>query len=1054
MKKTLKFTTVVLSLLCALCLAIGITSSVKAEDNYGSYDELFGIIRLDNFEMYDGGYVRTESPTGIRFETGISNHDKAKFDETAQFGTLVSMRSIIGDSELSFESERYIDIKIENWLSETPSMFGDDYQGYYSTVVGGTSDNFTDFDPALYNEIFVARSYVKYQDQIFYTPNSVERTIAGLAETAIWEGNQNEYLQSIVNAAEKIELTYNTNGGNAIESLQVVKGSIIEERHIPAQPVKEGSVFLGWFKDSACTEKFEFSGILKESVTLYAGWETSMAQYSPSVLVKDGTDSSYTYSSKAMTGSDAKPNTYSYAHTEKAQMTDDMTVSVNLQDDLYAQGNYLVIDFYVSERTADDMSNLHNSRLIENVNSPLNTFTYYDENNNVIPDRIVTPGKWYKAVLKILSPASDRTFKIGNNSKLEIYIANVKIYLPELFESEISGGVEASDVPATSYYLINDGVSDYKIVLPTTPAGYEEYASTELQKYFEKATGVTLPIVKENQLSVSFSESSKYIVIGDTQIAKDKGVTADLNTYGSRGFRIKQQGSNVIMLGGESMGTLCAVYEFLHHQFGFEAYAINYTKINTGVTTQNLLAFDISDIPDAEFTHGYYYERYREGALTMRYNFYDEIFISATGQPWHNTFEYVSPDTYKDSHPDWFTDDGKQLHYSAHGNASELQAMQDLVYNKMTAAIDRDFANGNYYKYIGFIHEDNNYFASDSSVDEFKATYGDAYPAAMVIQFINPIAERLEQYMIDNHDGREMNIVLGAYLKLKDAPVTNVGTTENPVYQPIDSSVVLNENVSVMIAAIEADYSREFAWHNSLSRNVAKWNAITTKDEPLFWFYDFYSMYSMIYFDNTYNLKNVLGVAGTSAFVFNETAQPHMINPFGELKTYLTSKLTWDNGADLNELVDDFFDDYYGVASESMWKMYDRLLSYMAPMLSTGSPYLQVMNGAGSYYQIEYWDKEILDELLHYVDMAYADIAPIQAQNPELYSSLSDRIKRESLMARYLLIEHYAVSTFSSSYEFEQAKEAFVQDCADLGITQFDIYNTSISSLMNGIAYD
>ena len=38
-------------------------------------------------------------------------------------------------------------------------------------------------------------------------------------------------------------------------------------------------------------------------------------------------------------------------------------------------------------------------------------------------------------------------------------------------------------------------------------------------------------------------------------------------------------------------------------------------------------------------------------------------------------------------------------------------------------------------------------------------------PIVMLIKFINPIQEKLSQYMKDNHNGRKMQITIGAYLE-------------------------------------------------------------------------------------------------------------------------------------------------------------------------------------------------------------------------------------------------------------------------------------------------
>jgi len=49
----------------------------------------------------------------------------------------------------------------------------------------------------------------------------------------------------------------------------------------PEEPERSGYVFTGWYTDSACTNRYDFTGTLTEDLTLYAGW---LAQKTQSVL--------------------------------------------------------------------------------------------------------------------------------------------------------------------------------------------------------------------------------------------------------------------------------------------------------------------------------------------------------------------------------------------------------------------------------------------------------------------------------------------------------------------------------------------------------------------------------------------------------------------------------------------------------------------------------------------------------------------------------------------------------------------------------------------------
>lgn len=65
-------------------------------------------------------------------------------------------------------------------------------------------------------------------------------------------------------------VTFNTNGGTAIEAKEVAEGSILTE--VPT-PVKEGFIFAGWYTDEALTEEFNAENPIMANLTLYAKWE-------------------------------------------------------------------------------------------------------------------------------------------------------------------------------------------------------------------------------------------------------------------------------------------------------------------------------------------------------------------------------------------------------------------------------------------------------------------------------------------------------------------------------------------------------------------------------------------------------------------------------------------------------------------------------------------------------------------------------------------------------------------------------------------------------------
>ena len=74
----------------------------------------------------------------------------------------------------------------------------------------------------------------------------------------------------VIAAGEMITVSFDTMGGSAVEAKTCEYNGKISA---PEEPTKEGYAFIGWFSDSALTEKWDFaSGVLSENKTLYAAW--------------------------------------------------------------------------------------------------------------------------------------------------------------------------------------------------------------------------------------------------------------------------------------------------------------------------------------------------------------------------------------------------------------------------------------------------------------------------------------------------------------------------------------------------------------------------------------------------------------------------------------------------------------------------------------------------------------------------------------------------------------------------------------------------------------
>lgn len=78
-------------------------------------------------------------------------------------------------------------------------------------------------------------------------------------------------------------VSFESNGGSAIDSIVIEKGTEFEE---PDDPTMEGYTFKGWYIDSEFETEFDFDTPLTEDIVLYAKWEQKV--YSIFFLDYDG----------------------------------------------------------------------------------------------------------------------------------------------------------------------------------------------------------------------------------------------------------------------------------------------------------------------------------------------------------------------------------------------------------------------------------------------------------------------------------------------------------------------------------------------------------------------------------------------------------------------------------------------------------------------------------------------------------------------------------------------------------------------------------------------
>ena len=110
-----------------------------------------------------------------------------------------------------------------------------------------------------------------------YTPQQIRAALRDTAMEAGPLGRDDYYGYGVANAYAAVlganalyKVTYNLNDG--ANTSFIAKAAPGGKLIMPVEPVRSGYIFIGWYKNAACSETFDFSATITGNMTLYAKW--------------------------------------------------------------------------------------------------------------------------------------------------------------------------------------------------------------------------------------------------------------------------------------------------------------------------------------------------------------------------------------------------------------------------------------------------------------------------------------------------------------------------------------------------------------------------------------------------------------------------------------------------------------------------------------------------------------------------------------------------------------------------------------------------------------
>jgi hypothetical protein len=475
--------------------------------------------------------------------------------------------------------------------------------------------------------------------------------------------------------------------------------------------------------------------------------------------------------------------------------------------------------------------------------------------------------------------------------------------------------------------LVKEGESGYRIIIPEEANVIEIQAAKVFQDYIQRISGSKLPIVSDG-----IKATDNEILIG--RVNREEYKDVPVAKLEKAGLYIKNTGKKLVIAGGTEKGTLYGVYTFLEKYMGCRMYTSTVTVVPRQKTIV-LKAINEIEVPSFAYREQLYPDVYDPEYLDW-HKLDSHSGKPDTGNEWgffgHTFNTLLSTKEYGETHPEYFSFyDGKRHPGANSTGRPDAQLclsnpeVLEIVCKNLKEYVDANPGanywsvsqndNINYCRCPKCAETDEKYasFAPGSKIYGTPGSAGSYSPigSGSMITFVNKVAERFP----------DKNISTFAYRYTRVPP----------------KGIFLRKNVNIMLCSIESPRNISIPeGDQSFREDLEGWASLT--NNIIIWDYVVQYRNLISPFPNLHTLQpNLKYLHDKGVTMIFEEGNPETRGEFYELKAYLLSKLMWDVDADVNKIMADFLNGYYGKAGKIIGE-YNDLLQKM--MLRTGQKLL------------------------------------------------------------------------------------------------------------------
>ncbi len=474
---------------------------------------------------------------------------------------------------------------------------------------------------------------------------------------------------------------------------------------------------------------------------------------------------------------------------------------------------------------------------------------------------------------------------------------NVKVRRRE-FLAAVSTGLNLSGAAAATgrLNLIQNGKSEYAIVIAPDASASERHGAGELQKFLEEISGARLPIATESR--------PRMVLVGDGPALRDLRLDIPFQDLGPEGFVLRTAGPHLVIAGGRLRGSMYGIYGFLE-KLGCCWFTAEVSRIPK-MRTIRVGPLDEIQKPAFEYREPFFKEATdRDWAVRNKANGASQkIGADAGGKVQYHPFVHsfqslVSPQQYFDQHPEYFSlVDGKRRR-----DRSQLCLTNPDVLKISIQTVERWIAARPEATILSVSQNDWTGYCECDNCRRVEEEEGGAH-SGPILRFVNALAEEIEK----KHPDKLIDTL--AYWYSEDPP----------------TKVRPRPNVRVRLCPIGVCQAHPYETcpHNAyFTNNLRAWSKIT--DQLYVWHYNTnFTHYQLPFPDFDELIADIpmykrYGVVG----LFMEGDIQSIGAENAELRSYVMSRLLWDVKADARKAIQEFHEAYYGKAAKPMLAYFD-----------------------------------------------------------------------------------------------------------------------------------